>query len=91
MKFSNSTNYKSIREFLIFRSYISHILVPCIFYLLVLISIMSALKIMLTGGFWLGLIILVILPCLARVLCEALLQLFFISDHLRKLSKFENL
>gem|GEM_PF-7128211 len=63
-----------------FQTRMSPVFIPLIFWLLFLASFVSAIKLIFTGGLWLGLIVLILPPVLFRVICEALLNVHDIAN-----------
>jgi hypothetical protein len=73
-----------MNEFLSFRKMITPIFIQVIFWLFVVLAVISALVTMFQGGvnILFGLIFLVVGPFLARIYCELLIILFRIYDEL---------
>lgn len=85
--FINIRMDKSVVGYLTLHKSLSPVLLPVLFWLLSLAGVWGGFRLITTGGPVLGLLVIVISICLARILCESLNQLFVISDELKKMSE----
>ena len=79
----NITVNKDIIGLITLRTKYSPVLIPIVFWVFSAISLIAGLRLMLTGGFWLGLIVLIGFPVLARIVAESLMAISEIAQTLR--------
>jgi len=73
-----------IRRFVTLDAKLGRFLIPLAFWVFTVVSILSGLKLIFTGGFWLGLIVILVLPVVGRIVGESFLQLFDMVELLKR-------